>query len=387
MNKRRILLVMIEPPLPFGNAAARWFYVLLKGLAARGHSVTAFASCSRAEDLEPARALFSPPEYDLRCYPCRERRNLVSKWQTLRQPYSYLLPEALCRDLAAELARGFDVLHLEQLWSGWAGLKYPAKAVLNIHYLFSVDLAEAEKRSVADWLRFQRTVWAERQLIRKYPHICTLTPPLTEAVHKINPSAQVYTVPLALDLALYPFGERADKMRDPVVSLIGSFHWQPSYAAGVRLLTRLWPEILRRVPGARLHMVGRGARRVFGRYESLPGVAIFEDVPDARPYFAGSDVLLYAPPRGSGMKVKVLEAFALGTPVVTTATGAEGIPALDGVHASIGEEDEELVGRTVALLNNPEARRRQGQAARRLLETRLNDRNSLDQLEAIYERL
>ena len=51
MAPLRIVLVMIEPPLPFGNAAARWYYVLLRGLVARGHRVTAFAACSKPGEI------------------------------------------------------------------------------------------------------------------------------------------------------------------------------------------------------------------------------------------------------------------------------------------------------------------------------------------------
>ena len=45
MTPLRVIVVMIEPPLPFGNAVARWFYVLLRELVARGHRTTAFAAC------------------------------------------------------------------------------------------------------------------------------------------------------------------------------------------------------------------------------------------------------------------------------------------------------------------------------------------------------
>src|SRR5438552_13998772 len=86
MPPLRIALVMIEPPLPFGNAAARWFYVLLRGLVERGHDVSAFAACSKPSDLDEAARLFPRPEYDLRCYPFPERRGVLAKAQTLRRP-------------------------------------------------------------------------------------------------------------------------------------------------------------------------------------------------------------------------------------------------------------------------------------------------------------
>jgi hypothetical protein len=42
----RIIIVMQEPPLPFGSAPSRWYYVLLKTLVERGHNVSAFATCT-----------------------------------------------------------------------------------------------------------------------------------------------------------------------------------------------------------------------------------------------------------------------------------------------------------------------------------------------------
>ena len=90
MNGLRIVVVMVEPPLPFGDATARWFYVLLKGLVERGHRVTAFATCSKPDDVARAAALFPAPLYDLRCYPNPIRRGLTAKWETWRRPYSYM---------------------------------------------------------------------------------------------------------------------------------------------------------------------------------------------------------------------------------------------------------------------------------------------------------
>ena len=83
MGSRRVVMVMIEPPLPFGNAAARWYYVLLKGLVERGHRVTAFATCSKPEELEKARILFPAPAYDLRLYAFPTGGGLASKWRTI----------------------------------------------------------------------------------------------------------------------------------------------------------------------------------------------------------------------------------------------------------------------------------------------------------------
>lgn len=367
MKSLRILLVMIEPPLPFGDAAARWFYVLLKGLVERGHRVTAFATSSHAEQIEEAQTLFPAPRYDLRCYANPERHGLSAKWGSLRRPFSYVFSPALSRALETELAHGFDILHLEQLWSGWLGLEYAERAVLNLHYLYEIDLADQPHGSLAGRARSHVRSRAEKYLLRHYPTIRTLTSCLSARVRQISPTSEIHTVPLGIDSSLYPFESDGRAGGDPVVSLIGSFNWHPTRSGGIRLLTRLWPEIKRRVPHARLHLVGRDARVALRDFANLPGVAIHENVPDIIPYFLETDVLLYAPPRGSGMKVKILEAFALGVPVVTTGVGVEGLPAVDGLHASIGEDDAGLIDHTVALINDRERRQKQRIAARHLV--------------------
>jgi len=379
----RILLLLPDPPLPFGNAAARWFYVLLKGLVARGHSVTAFAASADPADAARVRDLFPAPDYDVRLYPYAPRRGLLSKLETFRKPLAYLYGPELRRDLDAELARGADVLHIEQQWGGWLGLDHVDKALVHIHYLFEIDLAEESSR--AGFAAARRAAWfrAERRLLRRYPWISTLTPRLTDRVRELAPRSEVRTVPLGLDLSLYPF-EPAPAPRPPVLGLIGSFNWRPTHSAGVRLLTRLWPEIKRRVPEARLQVVGRKARSALSEYLGTPDATFLEDVPDTLPYFRDTDVLLYAPSRGSGMKVKVMEAFALGVPVVTTAEGIEGLPAIDGEHAGVCEDDAGLIDRAVALLLDPGLRDRRRLAARSLLEVHCSPDPVLDHLERVY---
>src|SRR5262249_51915328 len=167
---RRVVLVMIEPPLPFGNAAARWFYVLLRGLVARGHRVTAFAACSRPAEIDRARALFPAPTYDLRCYPFPVRRGLRAKLATLRRPYSYMFRPDLRRELQATLANGFDVLHLEQLWSAWLMGPWRWKTLVNVHHLVWIDLAEVRPATWRGRLERGLVRATERRLVRRAVH-------------------------------------------------------------------------------------------------------------------------------------------------------------------------------------------------------------------------
>lgn len=385
MKQLRIVLVMVEPPLPFGNAVSRWYYVLLKGLLERGHGVTAFATCGSQKDIEASYKLF-PSRTSLRCYEHAKVGYLASKLAALQRPHSYLFSPELTRDLEAELQRDFDVLHIEGHWGAWTGLAHSSRAILNVHYLFKIDLADQYLSSVLERARLARTIQAEHYLLRRYPLICTLSPRLSAEVQGVNPAAEVHTISFGMDLSQYPF-EASRNPADRVVTLIGSFNWMPTYSAAVRLLERLWPAIHQRVPGSRLQLVGRRALERLGQYTDIAGIEIYEDVPDTLPYFRQASVLVYAPGRGSGVKVKVIESFCLGLPVVTTAEGVEGIPAVDGVHAGICEDDAGLIERTITLLENPPARERQSREARAMIERHCAPDAALEALEEVYSRV
>ncbi len=388
MKSLRILLVINSLPLPFGDADARWYYVLLKGLVERGHNVTAFVPCSKSEEIAKALALFPASDYDMRCYPISQVKNgLIAKMEAIQQPYSYIFSPELRQDLAAELAKPYDILHLEQLWSGWLGRGHRERAVVNVHYLFSLDRTFEYSKSLETRFRKFFTYRAEQKLLKAFPKIITLSERLAKHIHQINPQATIYTVPLGIDFSLYPFAEQKQINQQPIVSLIGGFNWTPSYSAAQRLLTRLWPEIKRRVPNAKLQIVGRSAQDAFAAFTKTKDVEIYQDVPDTLPYFANTDVMLYAPIAGSGMKVKIMEAFALGTPVVTTSEGVEGIPAEDGVHAGICEDDQGLIDKTMELLNNPSLQQKRRIKARRLLEDYCNPQVTVEKIEQVYQAL
>jgi polysaccharide biosynthesis protein PslH len=384
----RIILVINSPPLPFGSADARWYYVLLKELVAKGHQVTTFAVCGNLADIAKAQAIFPAPDYDLRCYPIVPgKTGLAGKISTFRQPYAYIFSDDFRRDLANELAKPYDILHLEQLWSGWLSLAHRDRSLINIHYLHSLDGSFDNNNSIETRLRKLMTDRAERKLITAYPHISTLSDRLSQQIQVVNPQAKIHTVPLGIDLSLYPFIEQRKVNPQPIVGLIGSFEWGPSYSAAERLITKLWPEIKQRVPNARLQIVGRSAQLALAKFIDTVGLEIYQDVPDTLPYFCDLDVMLYAPVAGSGMKVKVMEAFALGTIVVTTSEGVEGMPAIDRIHAGICEDDRGLIDRTVELLTDRLLSQQMRLKARQLLEEHCTPTVTVSQIEEIYTQI
>jgi glycosyltransferase involved in cell wall biosynthesis len=174
-------------------------------------------------------------------------------------------------------------------------------------------------------------------------------------------------------------------VREPVVGLLGSMHWLPSRSAAERLITRIWPHVKRAVPPARLLVGGWNARRYLDRYAGA-GVTIVENLAHPTEFFSRVAVLAYAPVRGTGVKVKVLESLAYGVPVVTTGEGIEGIDGEDGVHCWVREDDDALAARIVDVLGDEGQRTRMREAGRALVEARHAPRPVLEQMLGAYER-
>jgi glycosyltransferase involved in cell wall biosynthesis len=137
----------------------------------------------------------------------------------------------------------------------------------------------------------------------------------------------------------------------------------------------VWPRIQKLAPGAELRVAGRGSDRL----------GLMGEVPSAIEFFQQLAVLVFPLRRGSGMKVKVLEAMASGVPVVTTPAGAEGIERSDGVLVHRGPGD--LAAAAAELLRDETARKQRGAAARADFERRYAPKPATENVVALYERM
>lgn len=390
----KIIVVTPAVPHPFGDTAARWFYVLITELLARGHEVVALAVTEeREERISEAKQWLSKQgaksggRLTLHCHRLQvDSFALRRKWQNLVRPRSEMVQDsALTGLLARELAKGYDVLHLEQMSTGWFGLGAP-RALLNVHFFDVIDWAEKENMGFGERKELWQARRATRHLLRGIQNIRLLTPRLKDMAELINPNSnsRYWVVPLALDTALYDLQPPAAQ---PVVGLIGSMHWEPSRSAAHRLITRIWPLVKRDCPEAKLYIAGWNAAKHLQKYASGQDLTLEENLAHPSDFFSKAAVMVYAPSRGSGMKVKVMEAMAYGVPVVTTWEGVEGIDYENGRECWVAETDEDLAGKVSRLLANSVERRQMRDAARVLIEENYSPRPVLDKMMEVYRQI
>jgi len=136
------------------------------------------------------------------------------------------------------------------------------------------------------------------------------------------------------------------------VVFVGNFGHLPNVDALTYFITDIWPLIRLQEPACSLSIVGANVSERVTRFAAVPGVSIVGEVPDVRPEYHRHRVMVAPIRAGSGTRLKILEAFAAGIPVVSTTLGAEGIDAEHGTHLLLADDPIEFADATCRLLND-----------------------------------
>ena len=338
-----------EPPAPEGGAPGKAAIGLLRGLLAHGLDVAAVAA--RAPWAHPGAV---PPDLPVEEVTVAAESPWRGRWSALVRPED-VLGRGRFGARVRELAAGADVVHLDAVETGWCsrGLATPAAVHLHYRQRLDRDLGPPWTRRFRHDLGFVR---AERAALARHRWAMATSPVVAASIRRAAPGVEVVEARMTLDPELY---QRAPLDGPPVAGLIGTAAWGPTATATARLLERIWPAVHRRLPEARLRLAGRGIDRLAG---SVPaGAEVVGEVASAAEFLRGLSLLLYPLDRGSGVKVKVLEAVATGVPVVTTTPGAEGVVVGDGLV--VADDDDGIVAAAAAILADGAERAERGAAA------------------------
>lgn len=154
--------------------------------------------------------------------------------------------------------------------------------------------------------------------------------------------------------------------RDPCTMLfLGSFRHLPNQQALDWFARFVLPRVVERCPQARLVIIGSDPPPRHSLPAAEQNVDIRGFVEDIREPFARCAVFVCPILSGSGVRVKLLEAFCCGIPVVSTSLGAEGLSQVDGELCLIADDPEEFADRILELFSNPSAAQEMVQRARR----------------------
>ncbi|MEP7204520.1 MAG: glycosyltransferase family 4 protein [Ilumatobacteraceae bacterium] len=198
-------------------------------------------------------------------------------------------------------------------------------------------------------------------------------------------STKVHTVP-----NIYPtvisatFAPAATRRGGPPILLfVGSLTTRPNEEACRLVVDSIMPLVWRQDPNVQLRLVGRHSEAV-ARLHDPPQVVVTGFVEDLESELVRADVVVAPFISGGGTRIKILEAFRAGRPVVSTSIGIEGIDATDGVHALIRNEPDAFAKACLTLLHNPQIAEEIATAACELAEDRYSPKAVVDALATLF---
>ena len=186
----------------------------------------------------------------------------------------------------------------------------------------------------------------------------------------------------AIDVASYPF--RSDGREPDTVLFVGNFRHPPNLEGLAFFREQVMPSVRARRPQARLVVVGADAPEPLGAMLAGDSTEFLGPVPDIRDVLGRYAVFVAPILSGSGIRVKILEAFASGIPVVSTTLGAEGLGARDTGTAEIEDRPLDFANAVVRILANPRRAAAMARDARRAVERDWNGQGAVPRLLSHY---
>ncbi len=398
----RILLISRCPPWPLYLGDRLIVYHLAEELEARKHELDLLAFTNRPEDIH------EKDQYDhlfnqVQLYP-EPPRSQLSYLKRLLLPQTRF-PQTAEQSWSPELWRAieeklvtnqYDAIHLFggiQVYEFYHALG-GRKAIITPYESFSLYLRRLiENTNARDGLRpsptnimncIQHRIARQFEAFMFMPYMDTVVVSERdrEELVAINPSLKVTVIPNGVNT--YEFRPRPVQ-RIPALLFVGNYEYAPNVDAALRLATEIFPAVQERVSEAHLWLVGNAPPPELTALAS-DKIRVTGRVPDVRPYLARASAFVSPLRLGAGIKNKVLEALAMGCPIVATPVSLDGIAAIDGQDV-LAADGADMVEAIVRLLQDDKLRATLSSNGRKLIENRYSWDHVAQQYEHLYKKL
>ena len=367
---------------------------------ARLHDVTTVSLVAPGDDVDAARAVLGPvipvPVTLTARQPAglakrrKQARSLIS-----RSSFQYALyVHRPLREMLDRVVREqrIDLVQLEfsQMGAYAESLPPGVASVLDIHNIEYDVLGQMARSSSVGRRLFNQIEYRkfrhEEQAAWRRATICVVTSPDDAAVVQTVTGRIVPVIPNGVDTDVFtqvPLTEA-----DPLsIVFVGAMRYRPNAEAARWFAMDVLPEIRRRLPGARFAIVGADPPPDVTSLAALPGVTVAGTVPDVRPWLAQAGTVVVPLRAGGGTRLKILEAFAAGRPVVATTLGAAGLDVRDGQHLLIADSAPDLANAVYRIATNRTLGRQLVENARDLVLHRYRWQAIADRLALVYDRI
>ncbi|MEJ0038454.1 MAG: TIGR03087 family PEP-CTERM/XrtA system glycosyltransferase [Gammaproteobacteria bacterium] len=227
----------------------------------------------------------------------------------------------------------------------------------------------------------------EERIAREFHRLFLVTEQEKRLLPAGVPREQVSALGNGVDLEYFaPLTATRDSGRKPTLVFTGAMDYWPNIDGVQWFVEDIYPRIQRVVPDVAFKIVGsRPAPQVL-KLAATPGVTVTGFVPDIRQCIAEADVCVVPLRIARGIQNKVLEAMAMGRPVVSTGQAFEGIRAREGEDVVVATGADEFAAAVIALLNEPARAEAIGRRARVCVENEYSWSSSLRDLDVLIQQ-
>ncbi len=392
---RRILVIARSLPAPADDGYRIRVRQLVRGLAAR-HEVVLVAhgdaDNARAAAIDELRAdgIEAHAVSGLHHATTARRLGRLARgrsWFTRSSDHPEL------RSVVGRLGRErrFDIVELES--SEFADLPLPPRTpvVIDEHNIWS-ELTDRRRvvrdvpvRGLFDRLEAAQLSAIESRAWSASAGVAFCSDREVSIARRRVPAGTFVSIPNGVDVSA--FESMAGRSEDPNrLVFVGLLRYTPNADAVRWFSAEILPRIRARAPEVRLDVVGKGPTPEIAALAG-PGVEIVGSVPDVRPAMSRASVVVVPLRVGSGTRIKILEALAMGKAVVTTSVGCEGLAVCDDEHVLVADTPEGFADAVIRLLADVALRRRLGAAGRVLVARDHLWSTSVDRLDEFHDRI
>jgi polysaccharide biosynthesis protein PslH len=416
---RVLMLTQVLPYPPDAGPKVRQYYMLRH--LAQQHEVTLVAF-TRPDDRTEAIEHLRHCGARVKAVPIRR-----SQVQNVRAGIKGLatgLPITLVRDESAALAdllrqlvadNDFDMIHADQLAMSAHGL-YAAQAarksaasdrpgprtLLDEHnaiYLLAQRMAATERRPLQRLVLTREAHAFERYeaaTCRAYDAVLTVTEEdqahllaLYGPVERAAMAAKFTVVPICSDPEQVPVVPRRPRARGepPTILHLGTMFWPPNVNGVLWFAREVLPLVQAQVPEARFVIAGKNPPAEVLALTDDARIQVTGYVADPRPYLEQADAFIVPLHAGGGMRVKIIDAWQWGLPIVSTPIGAEGIAMEDGKNILIAGDAAGFASATARLLQDDDLNQRLRTEGRKWVEAHYAWQVVYKTVDAVYARL
>ncbi|NJN16882.1 MAG: glycosyltransferase [Oscillochloris sp.] len=359
----RLLFLSAWCPLPADNGIRLRVANLLRQLARRHeiHLLTFAAEHPGADALRELRTICAEveivPETAFANRPIGQLAGFLAREpRSLRANHS----PAMAAAVRARAGRGYDlVLASQQHMLPYALLLPNTRRIVDEIELITIRDQYLQEHHPARRARAYLTWWKLthylRRVLRDVDGITAVSEPELRLLRSFAPAdLRTAVVPNGVDLAAYqPCGV------EPTPDLLiypGSLTFESNFEAVAYFARAILPRIQAHRPQVRLMVTGRADHAQIAALPANPALELVGQLPDVRPAVAGAWAEVVPLLQGSGTRLKILEALALGTPVIATSKGAEGLDLQPGRDLLIADDPDVFAAAVLRVLDDVQLR-------------------------------